>query len=463
MADPIDALICPASPGHYDELRGGSSPNVRSSCTPSWQTFLAQVDSPHAQFPLILEASEWSCIRQGIAQRAELLERILCDVYGPQTLIREAFIPSALVHGHSGYLRAMNGVAPTGGAHLHIAAFDMARLPNGQWAVLSQRTQAPSGLGCLLGNRAVTSQQFANALEALHIHPLIESYRQWLASLKALSPAGQDAQVVLLTPGPQHESHREHADLARDLGISLVEGNDLLVCDERLYRRTLHGLEPVQVLLNCLHDAYLDPLELQADSTLGVAGLLQAVRAGQVLVTNAPGTAFLESPALLGFLPALSEKLLGSPLKLPSLDTWWCGERAILPMALSEIARTVIHPTYPEQFSQISFPATLGTTLSPTEREEWMARLTQAPSHHTLQACPPLSQLPVWDDAQHVTIPRSVVWRVFALREGATGWQVLPGGLARLAPDEAGIASMQRGGNSADVWVRGPSPDTIGV
>lgn len=454
MPAPIDALMCPACPGHYDELRGCTQPHAHSSCTPSWQTFLAHIDSTRAQFPLILDASDWSQIRHGIAQRAELLDRILSDVYGSQTLIRKAFLPPALIHGHPGYLRAMHAVAPIGGAHLHIVAFDMARQPSGEWAVIRQRTQAPTGLGSLLGNRVLISQQFPQALHALHIHPVAESYRQWVASLKALSPAGEDAHVALLTPGAHHETYFEHADLARDLGVSLVEGSHLTVRDERLYLHTRHGLEPVHVLLKCIDDALIDPLELRADSSLGVAGLLQAVRAGHVLVANAPGTAFLESPALLGFLPALSERLLGSPLALPSLDTWWCGERATLPMALAEIARTVIKPTYPEWLSQDSFAETLGTTLTPTECEAWMGRINQEPVRYTLQAYQPLSQLPSWDDAQHRMVPRSVVLRVFALRDGAQGWQVLPGGLARIAPTADGIASLQRCNRTADVWVR---------
>jgi uncharacterized circularly permuted ATP-grasp superfamily protein/uncharacterized alpha-E superfamily protein len=490
--DMVAALTHPADTGHYDELRASAASATPSEWSAPWQTFFSHMgaqglhelnqrsqtlarqvrdngitynvyadrDGPQRPwaldlFPLILDAASWQALSQGIVQRAELLERILQDVYGPQQLIREAYLPPALVQGHVGYLRAMHGVTPVGGAHLHIAAFDLARGSDGQWAVVSQRTQAPSGLGYLLENRVLISRQFPQAFEAMHVQRLAASYRQWLASLKAMSPAGAQAHVALLTPGPYNETYFEHAYLARYLGLTLVEGHDLTVRDERLFLRTLRGLEPVHVLLKRMDDAFLDPLELRADSTLGVAGLLQAVRAGHVVVANTPGSAFLESPALLGFLPALSEKLLGQTLQLPSLDTWWCGEPAALQAAVAEVAHTVIKPTYPEWVSQGGFQATLGTGLSAAQRDEWIGRITREPHRYTLQAYQPLSQLPTWDAAQQALVPRSVVLRVFALRDGATGWHVLPGGLARIAPDAGGIASMQRGGSSADVWVCG--------
>ncbi len=347
----------------------------------------------------------------------------------------------------------MHGVTPVGGTHLHIVAFDMACNSEGQWAVVSQRTQAPSGLGYLLENRLLISRQFPQAFEHMHIQRLAATYHAWVASLKQHSPEGSNAHVALLTPGPYNETYFEHAYLARYLGLSLVEGSDLTVRDERLYLRTLRGLEPVHVLLKRLDDEFLDPLELRADSTLGIPGLLQAVRAGHVVVANAPGSAFLESPALLGFLPALSEALLGEKLQLPSLDTWWCGERAAMTSVLPQLARTVIKPTYPGSVSHGSFESVLGLTLSQAQQDEWASRIARQPNQHTLQAYSPLSQMPTWKNALEGVVQRAVMLRVFALREGADAWRVLPGGLARLNAPDAQIASMQRGGSSADVWV----------
>ncbi len=405
-------------------------------------------------FPLILTPQSWQQIDHGVQQRARLLERVMADVYGPQQLIRHAMIPPALVQGHPGYVRAMHGVSPVGGTHLHIAAFDLARGPNGQWAVVSQRTQAPSGLGYLLENRLLISRQFPQAFETMHIQRLAATYRVWVESLKQHSPAGAQAHVALLTPGPYNETYFEHAYLARYLGLSLVEGGDLTVRDERLYLRTLRGLEPVHVLLKRMDDEFLDPLELRADSTLGIPGLLQAVRAGHLVVANSPGSAFLESPALMGFFPALSETLLGETLQLPALDTWWCGERAALSSVLPQLDHMVIKPTYPGSASHGSFEPALGRSLTEPQRDEWVGRITRQPDRHTLQAYMPLSQMPTWKNAQEGIVPRSVMLRVFALRNGPDSWRVLPGGLARIAAPNAEIASMQRGGSSADVWVQ---------
>jgi uncharacterized circularly permuted ATP-grasp superfamily protein len=369
-------------------------------------------------FPLILTPESWQQIELGVKQRARLLERVMADVYGPQHLIREAMIPPALVQGHPGYLRAMHGVVPVGGTYLQIAAFDLARGPDGNWAVVSQRTQAPSGLGYLLENRLLISRQFPQAFEAMNIQRLAATYRVWVESLKAHSPEGSNAHVALLTPGPYNETYFEHAYLARYLGLTLVEGSDLTVRDERLYLRTLRGLEPVHVLLKRLDDEFLDPLELRADSTLGIPGLLQAVRAGHVVVANTPGSAFLESPALLGFLPALSDKLLGEPLQLPALDTWWCGEHAALASVLPQLEHMAIKPTYPGSVTHGTFEAALGRTLTQAQRDEWVGRITRQPDRYTLQAYTPLSQMPTWKISPQGIVARSVMLRVFALRQG---------------------------------------------
>ncbi|WP_281788029.1 circularly permuted type 2 ATP-grasp protein [Limnohabitans sp. INBF002] len=507
----MKGLAHPADSGHFDELQGKCSPAATSvakamaeeanahDLSSPWRTFFEQLGNtglddldrrtqtlarqvrdngitynvyasqggpqrPWALdlFPLIVTPESWQHIEVGVKQRARLLERMMADVYGPQQLIREAMIPPALVQGHPGYLRAMHGVAPVGGTHLHIAAFDLARGPDGHWAVVSQRTQAPSGLGYLLENRLLISRQFPQAFEAMNIQRLAATYRVWVESLKAHSPEGANAHVALLTPGPYNETYFEHAYLARYLGLTLVEGHDLTVRDERVYLRTLRGLEPVHVLLKRMDDEFLDPLELRADSTLGIPGLLQAVRAGNVVVANAPGSAFLESPALLGFLPALSEKLLGEELQLPALDTWWCGERAALASVLPQLEHMAIKPTYPGSTTHGTFDATiqsvLGRTLTQAQRDEWVGRITRQPDRYTLQAYSPLSQMPTWKNTTEGVVQRSVMLRVFALRnsagDGPDAWRVLPGGLARIAAPDAQIASMQRGGSSADVWVQ---------
>ncbi|MES2878372.1 MAG: circularly permuted type 2 ATP-grasp protein, partial [Pseudomonadota bacterium] len=379
-----------------------------------------------------------------------LLEKVMADVYGPQQLLAQGLLPPALVQGHPGYLRAMHGVKPVGGTHLHIAAFDLARGPDGNWWVVSQRCQAPSGLGYLLENRLAISSQFPQAFQAMRVQRLAGTYRALMDSLRSMSPAGADSHLALLTPGPYNETYFEHAYLARYLGLTLVEGSDLIVRDEHLYLKTLKGLMPIHGLLKRVDDEYLDPLELRPDSTLGVPGLLQAIRAGNVLVANAPGSAFLESPALLGFLPALSRQLLGEELQLPASPTWWCGEHSAMEEALPRLRECAIKSTYPGSPNHERFNSVMGHTLLPRELDEWAGRIIRQSEEHTVQTYVPLSQMPTWQDGKMVA--RSVMLRVFAVSDGPQSWRVLPGGLARVAGAEAEIASMQRGGSSADVW-----------
>jgi len=409
-------------------------------------------------FPLIVDTNSWQRIEAGVLQRVRLLEHVMADVYGPQRLLSTGLLPPALVQGHPGYLRSMHGVRPVGGRYLHIAAFDLARGPDGNWWLVGQRTQAPSGLGYLLENRLAISAQFAAAFDTLKVQRLAGTYRALMDSLRAMSPLGSAAHLVLLTPGPYNETYFEHAYLARYLGLSLVEGSDLLVRDEHVFLKTLKGLVPVHGMLKRVDDQFMDPLELRADSTLGVPGLLQAIRAGNVLVANTPGSAFLESPALLGFLPALSRHVFDEELSLPALPTWWCGERCAMLDALPRLRECAIKPTYPGLPGRIGFDAVLGSHQTHETLDEWAGRIVRHPEEHTVQTYTPLSQLPTWHTGHPpgsedgVLLARSVMLRVFVVSDGTKSWRVLPGGLARVASAGEEITSMQRGGSSADVW-----------
>lgn len=406
-------------------------------------------------FPLLITPADWAHIEAGVLQRVRVLETVMADAYGDRRLLREGLVPPALVQGHPDYLRALHGVAPVGGQHLHVVAMDLARGPNGHWWVVSQRTQAPSGLGYLLENRLAVSSQFAEAFNALHVRRLAATYRDFIEGLKRLAPGGADAHVALLTAGPYNETYFEQSYLARYLGVTLVEGNDLTVRGERLFLKTLHGLRPVDALIKRVDDAWVDPLEMRPDSRLGVPGLVQAVRAGNVLMANALGSGFLESSALLGFLPALARRLLGEELKLPALHTWWCGEEAAMQEVLPQLARSVIKPTYPWSLSRGTFEAGVGPLMGPEQLADWVDRIRHTPDEHTVQAFLPTSQTPVWRSGPEGSrmAMRSSILRVFALSDGSGDWQVLPGGMARLVGGDAGIASMQSGGSSADAWV----------
>jgi uncharacterized circularly permuted ATP-grasp superfamily protein/uncharacterized alpha-E superfamily protein len=496
------ARACAAQPGHFDELHG--APAVGPSTVlntadfaPAWQEFFSHSEANDAAelngraaslqrqirdngvtynvyadaegpqrpwsldlFPMLVDTASWRHIEAGVQQRMRLLEAVMADVYGPQNFLKQGLLPGALVQGHPGYLRAMAGVQPAGARFLHVVALDLARGPHGNWWVIGQRCQAPSGLGYLLENRLAVSRQFPQAFQSLKVQRLAATYRALMNSLRSHSPAGVNAHIALLTPGPYNETYFEHAYLARYLGLSLVEGNDLVVRDEHLFLKTLRGLVPVHGLLRRVDDQYLDPLELRPDSTLGVPGLLQAIRAGNVLVANTPGAAFLESPALLGFLPALARHVLGEELSLPALHTWWCGERSAMEAALPDLHSHAIKPTYPGSGLHASFNAVLGHQLNSSEIKAWTDRIERNSDEHTVQAYLPLSQMPTWSSSGsqggHM-VARSALLRVFAVSDGTDPdgvqlWSVLPGGLARVAGASADIASMQRGGSSADVW-----------
>ncbi len=497
-----------APAGHWDELRDRLSGAQAEAAAPAglWADFISrlgpeglaglnarmanlrrqvhdngitynvhtQADGPQRPwaldlFPLMIEAADWQQIVQGVRQRMALLEHIMQDAYGPQALVAQGLLPAALVQGHPGYLPPMHGAPAVGGRYLSLVAFDLARGPDGLWWLLSQRTQAPSGLGYLLENRLIVSRLFPEAFEALPVQRLASTYQALVEGLKARSPVaeGEAPHIALLTPGPYNETYFEHAYLARYLGLTLVQADDLTVREDKLYLKTLQGLQRVHGLLKRVDDTWLDPLELRADSALGVPGLLQAVRSGQLLVANTPGSGFLESNALLGFMPALAQHILGEELVLPAIPSWWCGEAAALPEAIAHLTDLahggIVKPTYPSEGARQGFEPRLGKQMTPGERDEWVERILHEPEAHTVQSWLPLAHQPIWDDrvaSSEALQTRPAILRVFAVADSTGQCQVLPGGLARLGTP-SGIASMRRGGSSADVWVQAPDRNAV--
>lgn len=400
--------------------------------------------------PLLVEPQDWAVIERGIEQRARLLDTLLADVYGPQRVLHEALLPPSLLLRHPGYLRPLLGAAPPGGLHLHVAAFDIARGPDGRWSVVAQRTQSPSGLGYVLHNRLLVSRQFPDAFRELRVQHIASSYRRLLDTVEAQAAevaGGATPRVALLTPGPYNETYFEQAYLARYLGVPLVEGGDLTVRGEAVFLKTVEGLEPVHALLRRLDDDFCDPLELRADSTLGVPGLLQAVRAGRVVMANALGSAFLESPALEGFLPGIARRLLGEDLALPSLPTWWCGEDAAWRVVREAQAGKVWRPAFPVAGAD-PLPA---SGVHDVERD---------PEAWALQDPLRFSRAPLWQAGRLAARP--ALLRVYAIADAQRRWHVLPGGLTRVAAGES--VSMQHGGTSLDTWVMTDGPvDTFSM
>lgn len=402
--------------------------------------------------PLILSAEEWSAIAEGIEQRASLLDSVLADLYGERTLVGRGVIPSSLLHANPAFLRPCHGWLPAGGHWLHHYAADLVRGPDGQWRVLSDRTETPSGAGYALENRSIVSRvlsEFHRSLQVERLGPFFETLRRTLQGLAVRHR--DDPRMVLLTPGPYNATYFEHAFLARQLGITLVQGEDLTVRDNTVYLKALTGLQQVDVIFRRTGGTWCDPLELRGDSQLGVAGLLQSARRGNVSLFNAIGSGLLDGASLLGFMPALARSLRDEHLLLPSVPSWWCGEPAALDHVLANLSRLVIRPAFGRRDQPV-----IGAALSATQLAEMRSAILARPWDWVGQEVKTTSTLPLWAEGRME--PRHCVLRVFAVHT-EKGWQAMPGGLARLSSERDLLASRLQtgGGGSKDVWIASPT------
>ena len=400
--------------------------------------------------PLVLGSAEWEHIERAVIQRATLLNTILADLYGPRTLLRNRLLPPELVLANPSFLRACHGIAPRSGVYLHNYAVDLARAPNGAWWVIADRTQAPSGLGYALENRIVTARTLPALLDLCHVRSLSRFYDDMFEALLALAPNdAASPRLVVLTAGPHNETYFEHSYLSKHWRVPLVGGSDLTVRDGRVYLKTLAGLSQVDVIVRRMDDDFCDPLELRGDSLLGVPGLVQASRAGTVFIANGLGSGLVETPALMAFLPGLCQRLLGEPLRLPSVATWWCGQDGPRRAVLDNLERLVIKPTFPRAGQQAEFPAMMSVEARRTLSEHIEAR----PVHYVAQEQVDLSTVPIL--THRGLEPRHVVLRALAAWDGSS-YAVLPGGLTRVATGRQSlVVSMQLGGGSKDSWVVG--------
>jgi uncharacterized circularly permuted ATP-grasp superfamily protein/uncharacterized alpha-E superfamily protein len=406
--------------------------------------------------PLLIPAEEWRYIEQGVIQRARLLSLLLQDLYGPQNLLKKNHFPGALLYANPEFLRPMVGVNVSPHSYLHMLAVDLARSPDGQWWVLADRTQAPSGSGYALENRTIVSDLLPELFRSSEIRRLAPFFKAQRDTLSGLSDS-ENPRIVLLTPGPHNETYFEHSYLAKYLGFTLVEGADLTVRDRHVFLKTVGGLEQVDVILRRVDDGFCDPLELRSDSLLGVPGLVDAIVAGNVKVANALGSGVIESAAIMPFLPGLSRHLLKEELKLPSVATWWCGQAPALEWVLEHLESVVIKPAFPARGMEPVF----GSELPPAERAKLIARLRERPHEYVAQEQVALSTAPVWENRRLSS--RSVVLRTYVLNTG-NEWLAFPGGLVRVAEAHGSVVSMQRGGHSKDAWVLWDSPvDTFSM
>ncbi|MBI4904530.1 MAG: circularly permuted type 2 ATP-grasp protein [Acidobacteria bacterium] len=408
---------------------------------------------PLDPMPLLMEPGEWNAIQAAVVQRASLLNAILADVYGPQKLLRDRRLPAELVLANPAFLRPCHNIAVPGGIYLHVYAADLARSPDGKWWVIADRAQSPSGAGYALENRIVINRVLPDVSARLHVHRVAGFFQTLRNSLLQLVPRHREnPRIVLLTPGPYSETYFEHAFLARYLGYSLVEGGDLTVRENRVFLKTLGGLLPVDVVVRRQDDSFCDPLELRGESMLGVPGLVQAARSGNVVIANALGSGLMETAASAAFLPLLCRHILGEELKMPTVATWWCGQDAPLGYVLTHLKNLVIKPAFPAPGQLPIF----GERLSAKDREELMDRMRATPGRYVAQEQVSLSTVPVWEENR--MMPRHAAMRVYAVAANGT-YLVMPGGLARTSSSlDSMVVSVNRGGGSKDTWVLAEGP-----
>lgn len=421
-----------------DSLAYNESPDPRAPQRP-WE-----LDA----FPLLLPSEEWKQIAAALDQRAQLLDLILRDLYGPQNLLKRGALPGEVVYRHPGFQLGFCEPRSTRERMLHFYSADLARSPDGRWWILADRTEAPSGAGFALENRIGLSRIWPEVFRQLHVERLAPYFIHVRELLARLDPQRRETpRIVLLSHDSTGLNYFEDAYLARYLGYTLAQADDLAVRQNQVYMKTLGGLSPVDVLYRRLNSEDCDPLELASHSTFGVAGLLQSVRGGKVAVANALGSGLVESPVIMAFLPQLSVALLGEPLRMPGVATWWCGDPASRQLVLDRLDDLIIKPAYRRRGRQREELQALAQ-LTPSELR---SRIEAAPGDYVGQERVTRSVAPIWSEGEAGSA--SVALRTFAVASGG-GYSVMSGGLARVAPalEPLEFASLQ-GERSKDVWV----------
>jgi uncharacterized circularly permuted ATP-grasp superfamily protein/uncharacterized alpha-E superfamily protein len=407
--------------------------------------------------PFLISKEDWTSIETGLSQRAQLLNLVLEDIYGERNLIKQGILPLELIYNHTGFLRPCNGIKQPGKHQLILYSADIAKSTEGKIWVVNDRTQAPSGSGYALENRTTMTRvipELFNGLKVRHLSPYFSALRNGLnevAPHRNLNP-----RIVILTPGSKNETYFEHSYLSSYLGFTLVQGNDLIVKDNFVWLKTLGGLERVDVILRRVDDIYCDPLELKAESQLGIPGLLQCVRSGNVSLANPLGSSILENPGLMPFLQQISRFFLSEDLILPTIASWWCGQARELQYVLENIQTLVIKKIHRNPTGSSSID---GASLSAIELETCKQQIKANPSLYVGQEKVAISLSPSLIDGR--IIPQKVLFRSF-LVSNQDNYVAMAGGLVRSSA-EAGnfIISSQTGGFSKDAWIISPEPGRV--
>ncbi|MCB9477516.1 MAG: circularly permuted type 2 ATP-grasp protein [Deltaproteobacteria bacterium] len=403
--------------------------------------------------PNLLAPDSWSLLEPAVAQRARLLNAVLVDLYGEQTLLKERLLPPELVFANPSFQLACHGMRPPADTWMHLYAADFYRREDGSWNVVADRTETPSGIGYLLENRIIVSHALPDFFHELHVRRLATFYVALKRYLNDLAPRSEHPNIVLLTPGPHSPTYFEHSYLSRYLGYTLAEAGDLTVRDNAVFLKTLNGLLAVDVILRRVADRDCDPLAIQSQTTDGVPGLLSAMRAGNVLIANAVGCSAVESSALMPFLPSLCRHLLSEELLVPSVRTWWCGDPEACAYVVENLDTLVLRPA----FSAGSEDAIGGGEMSKKDKAQAIAQIKAHPHRWVARERLELSTMPAWQGHSEIAMRRMLL-RMYGVAS-AEGYEVLPGGLTRVAAKTGHLLSAtgNRGG-SKDTWITSTTP-----
>ncbi len=398
--------------------------------------------------PLVTNVSDWNIIERGLKQRVHVLDLILKDLYGERKLLKNGIIPPELIYSHPGFLRPCDGLRLPGAHQLILYSGDLSRGPDGKVWVIKDRTQAPSGMGYALENRTTLSRVLPELFHHHDVARLGGFFGRIMQALVRIAPQGKsNPRIVLLSPGPRNETYFEHAFLASYLGLTLVQGEDLLMRDSFVWIKTVEGLEKVDVILRRVDDMFCDPLELREDSQLGIPGLLQAVRKGNVAAANSLGSSILENTGLMAFLHNAFRYFLNDDPLIPMIGTWWCGQKKEMDHVIENIDRLVIKSTV----RLSGFKTVMGSRLSRNEKEVLIRRIRFEPFRYVGQEEIAFSTSPVF--TKEKLEPRFSVLRTF-LVSGNDDYDLMPGGLTRCSPEKGSfLVSNQDGGISKDTWV----------
>lgn len=402
---------------------------------------------PFDVIPRVLTASEWNVIERGVKQRVAALNLFLADIYGDQLILKNEVVPRDLVLGNSNYRKEMQGFTPVLGTYVHIAGIDLVRGSDGEFYVLEDNARTPSGVSYVVENRHLMQRAFPDLLEGFNVLD-VSDYGQKLREklIETAPPDCDNPQLVLLSPGVFNSAYYEHIFLAREMGVPLVEGRDLIVVNSRLFAKTITGLQAVDVVYRRIDDDFLDPLAFNPDSLLGVPGIMECLRAGNVTIANAPGTGVADDKAVYAYMPQIIKYYLDEDPVLSNVETHICREADGLAYTLDHLEELVVKPVG----SSGGYGIVIGPKASKEEIETCRKAIKSDPENFIAQPMIQLSVCPTLTDKG--VAPRHVDLRPFAVT-GKETW-VLPGGLTRVAMREGSIVvNSSQGGGTKDTWV----------